>query len=153
MTWQIGWDDITIPITMQSLVVLSMNQIFPKHLGWLSTLLWLVLAAFGMPLLADGVGGINWVNGKSVGYLLGFMISAVLINTNIILKKSNRKYWMLACEQLLGTVIILVCGFILLSFHIGFNRAFQFGVVPFVMGGIVKILIGSLIVIMILDRK
>ena len=65
-----------VPITAQTLGVLLAGAILGPRRGALSMVLFLSLVAVGLPLLANGRGGIGVFVGPSVGFLLGWVVMA-----------------------------------------------------------------------------
>lgn len=65
-----------VPITAQTLGVLLAGAILGPRRGALSMVLFLSLVAVGLPLLANGRGGIGVFVGPSVGFLLGWIVMA-----------------------------------------------------------------------------
>ena len=65
-----------VPITAQSLGVMLCGTVLGARRGALAVLLFLVLVAAGLPLLAGGRGGLGVFAGPSVGYLVGFPVAA-----------------------------------------------------------------------------
>jgi len=68
-----------VPITFQTLGVMLAGAILGARKGFLSVLLLLVLVAAGLPLLSGGRGGLGVFVGPSVGYLLGWLLGALVI--------------------------------------------------------------------------
>ncbi|MGR0318116.1 biotin transporter BioY [Agromyces sp. ZXT2-3] len=68
-----------IPITFQTLGVMLAGAILGARKGALSVLLFLALVAAGLPLLAGGRGGLGVFVGPSVGYLVGWVLGALVI--------------------------------------------------------------------------
>ncbi|WP_208435078.1 biotin transporter BioY [Bartonella phoceensis] len=68
-----------IPITAQSMGPMLAGSILGAKRGALASLLFLVLVAIGLPLLAGGHGGISVFLGASAGFLIGFPIAAFFI--------------------------------------------------------------------------
>ena len=65
-----------VPITAQSLGIMLCGTVLGARKGALAVLLFLLLVALGLPLLAGGRGGLGVFVGPSVGYLVGFPIAA-----------------------------------------------------------------------------
>ncbi len=70
---------INVPITAQSMGVLLAGSILGAKRGALAIILFLVLVAVGLPLLAGGRGGFGVFLGPSGGFLLGFPIVAFIV--------------------------------------------------------------------------
>lgn len=67
-----------VPITLQSLGVMLAGSILGWRRGFLALLVFLVLVAAGLPLLAGGRGGLGVFAGPSVGYLVGWPLGAAV---------------------------------------------------------------------------
>ncbi len=68
-----------VPITFQTLGVMLAGAILGARNGFLSVLLLQVLVAAGLPLLSGGRGGIGVFFGPTGGYLLGWLLAALVI--------------------------------------------------------------------------
>jgi biotin transport system substrate-specific component len=65
-----------VPITAQSLGIMLCGTVLGARRGALAVLLFLLLVALGLPLLAGGRGGLGVFVGPSAGFLLGFPVAA-----------------------------------------------------------------------------
>ena len=65
-----------VPITAQSLGIMLCGTVLGAKRGALAVILFLVLVAAGLPLLAGGRGGLGVFASPSVGYLIGFPFAA-----------------------------------------------------------------------------
>ncbi len=65
-----------VPITAQSLGIMLCGTVLGSWRGALAVVLFLVLTAAGLPLLAGGRGGLGVFASPSVGYLAGFPVAA-----------------------------------------------------------------------------
>ncbi|MRX45287.1 biotin transporter BioY [Agromyces kandeliae] len=68
-----------VPITFQTLGVMLAGAILGARKGALSVVLLLALVAAGLPLLSGGRGGLGVFVGPSVGYLIGWVLGALVI--------------------------------------------------------------------------
>ncbi len=68
-----------IPLTLQTLAVSVCALTLGGRLGMLSMLLYVLLGAVGLPILAEGAGGFSYVFGVTGGYLAGFIIAQPII--------------------------------------------------------------------------
>ncbi|MDV7143137.1 biotin transporter BioY [Tropicimonas sp. TH_r6] len=68
-----------IPITAQSLGVMLCGTVLGARRGMLAVLLFLLLVALGLPLLAGGRGGLGVFAGPTVGFLIGWVAGAYVI--------------------------------------------------------------------------
>ena len=75
---QLGW--MPAPITFQTLGVMLAGAILGARKGFLAVLLFDVLVAAGLPLLAGGRGGLAYLTtAQSAGYPWGFLLGAAFI--------------------------------------------------------------------------
>lgn len=81
-----------VPVTLQTLGVMLAGALLGPWRGFLACALVELLAALGLPLLSGGRGGLAVFAGPTAGYLLGWMLGAVLIGVGV-------KYWALRCRS------------------------------------------------------
>lgn len=65
-----------VPITAQSLGIMLCGTVLGRRDGALAVLLYLLLAAIGLPVLSGGRGGLGIFFGPTGGYLVGFIVAA-----------------------------------------------------------------------------
>lgn len=65
-----------VPITAQSLGVMLCGTVLGAKRGGLAALLFVLLVAMGLPLLAGGRGGLGVFASPTVGFLVGFPVAA-----------------------------------------------------------------------------
>lgn len=136
-----------VPMTMQTLVVLTIGAAFGWRLGGATVLLYLAEGAMGLPVFAGtpekGIG-LVYMAGPTGGYLLGFAVAASLVGW-LAERGWDRSVVTLFAAMTLGTVVIFVLGIAWLSILIGFDKALTFGLYPFVWGALLKIALGAAI--------
>lgn len=69
----------TIPFTMQTFGVFLTVGLLGGRRGTMAILLFLLMAAVGIPVLAGFTGGLGILLGSTGGYLLGFLLAALLL--------------------------------------------------------------------------
>ena len=74
-----------VPITAQSLGIMLCGTVLGAKRGALAVLLFLLLVALGLPLLAGGRGGLGAFMLPSSGFLIGFPVAAFV--TGLIVEK------------------------------------------------------------------
>ena len=131
-----------VPMTLQTLVVLLIGMSYGLHLGGATILSYLLLGAFGAPVFSGGVGFVYLV-GPTGGYLFGFFVAAVVLG--FLTERGMGQSWVTsAVLAVIGTVIIYTLGLSWLTSIIGFEKALQFGLMPFVFGDCLKMVIVTL---------
>ncbi|MGY3438753.1 MULTISPECIES: biotin transporter BioY [unclassified Marinovum] len=74
-----------VPITAQSLGIMLCGTVLGARRGALAVLLFLLLVAIGLPLLAGGRGGLGLFASPSAGFLIGWPVAAFV--TGFIVEK------------------------------------------------------------------
>jgi biotin transport system substrate-specific component len=100
-----------VPITAQTLGVMLAGAILGPWLGALCILVLLALVAVGLPLLAGGTGGIGVFAGPTAGYLVGWILGALVVGA--IVHLGGRK------PALVRTAAAMVAGGILAIYAVG----------------------------------
>ena len=106
---------------------------------YLAIRLFILFGVLGLPVFADGACCMETMTGNSGGYIYGFFLAALILKSFFDQLKSSNSGKLLYI--LLYTLIVLLFGFIHLSFRIGMNSAFAYGILPFLPGAVAKILI------------
>lgn len=133
-----------VPITLQTLIVTFIGAFFGPRLGFITIVLWLLCAALGLPVLADGKHGLAPFYGATAGYLYAFPCAAVL--TGLLAQKGwngqNFKFCFLS--MVLGNLLALSVGALWLAGQKGFVIGYFYGFQPFLLGALLKSLAGAL---------
>jgi biotin transport system substrate-specific component len=133
-----------VPITLQTMFTYIAGAILGGYLGALSQMIYILIGVAGLPIFAGGGSSLSVLIGPSGGYLIGFIIAAFVIGE---LKKIKRGgVWLFIC-MVIGTMIIYVLGVIQLMnwAKINLNQAIGLGVLPFIFGDLIKILLATYI--------
>ena len=132
-----------IPITGQTLAIGLTATILGARYGTLSTLLYIAIGAIGIPVFAGMQGGIGTIVGPTGGYLIGFIPTAYFIGW--YMKKTPLHVIHGFIANTIGMVITLAFGMIWLklSASLSWTVAFSTGVLPFLVGGIVKAILAA----------
>lgn len=135
-----------VPISLQTLFTLLAGMVLGSKLGAISQLLYLFLGAIGLPVFSGFRGGLGVLFGPTGGYLIGFVIAAYTIGRFIENKKEINILYYLSVG-LIGTLIIYLIGVLQLSLitQIGIRESILMGVIPFLIGDVLKIFIATFI--------
>ena len=131
------------PITGQSLAVLVAAHLLRRRNATIAVLIYILLGAIGLPVYSDFSGGWELAMGKSSGYLIGFLIAALVVGNMADNKNQRFKHYFL--QLTVGHLIILLCGGIGLLRFLDIGEAFSLGIKPFLPGGLVKIILGAIL--------
>jgi biotin transport system substrate-specific component len=136
-----------VPITAQTLGVMLAGIVLGPWLGALSVTVLLALVAIGVPLLSGGRGGFGVFVGPTAGYLIGWIVGALVIG--LIVHAGGRKPTALriAIGALVGGLLVVhAFGIPVLSFvqRIPLEQAFAIDL-AFVPGDLIKIVIATVV--------
>lgn len=129
-----------VPLTLQTLSVMMVGGMLGSRKGAISVALYLLESIVGLPVLAGGVSNSFALIGPKGGYLIGFVFQAYLVGWF-----AERMHQLGKSALMLGMVsayaLQLTVGSLWLGQFVGFQNALVMGVLPFIPGAIVKILV------------
>ena len=134
-----------VPMTMQTFVVLFLGLSFGYKIGLATVGLYLIEGIFGLPVFSNSPEkGIGWIyfTGPTMGYLIGFLLATFLagylnFKTNIIF---------VFFKLIFSVSVIYILGVLWLGNLIGWDKPIiQFGVTPFLLAELFKIILLTII--------
>jgi len=134
-----------IPITGQTLAVLLTGIILGKKLGTTSIAAYLAQGAAGLPFFAGGKSGLATLFGPTGGYLFGFL-AAVYVVGMLTELRFKRSIFLASSALIIGNIIIYLLGLVWLARFVGEAQVLNLGFYPFLIGDLLKILLGIVIV-------
>jgi biotin transport system substrate-specific component len=140
-----------VPITAQTLGVMLAGSVLGARRGFLALLLFLVLVAVGLPLLASGHGGLSVFVGPSAGYLYSWPIGAFVVG--LITEATWSRYnlaWALLANTVGGVLVVYAIGIPFLALYGDVSLAASFtGSFTFLPGDAVKVVVASLVAVQV----
>ena len=94
-----------VPITGQTLGVMLAGTVLGARRAPLAVLVVVVLAAVGLPVLAGGRGGLAAFVGPTAGYMLGWVVGAVVIG--LIARSRRLTWWRTGLGVLVGGIVVV----------------------------------------------
>lgn len=128
-----------VPVTLQTVGVLIIGLTYNKKDAIFAMGGYLLLGAIGAPVFAGFSGGLAKFFLSTGGYLVGMLVS-VYVMTSLREKYGNDSVLKLMAYSILGLAIIYALGISWLAHLIGMEKAIQFGLLPFIVPGMVKCL-------------
>ncbi|MGE4504231.1 MAG: biotin transporter BioY [Desulfovibrionaceae bacterium] len=128
-----------VPISMQVLFVLLAGFVLGPAQGAVCLLLYLAAGALGLPVFSGGRGGLGHMMGPTGGYLLGFVLAAVL--AGLATRGRGQLGWLRgAAFGGLGVLAVYAVGVPWLKVAIGadWTKALALGCWPFLPGAVLK---------------
>ncbi|MER8803661.1 biotin transporter BioY [Mesorhizobium sp. M0998] len=137
-----------VDISMQTLAVLLIAVAFGMRLGVATLLLYMAEGALGLPVFQStpekGIG-IAYMLGSTGGYLAGFVVMAAIVGWAAD-RGWDRHPIKLFNAMLVAEIVMMAMGFAWLALLIGPEKSWQFGVVPFIVGDLIKVALAASLV-------
>ncbi|MGB3415716.1 MAG: biotin transporter BioY [Mesorhizobium sp.] len=137
-----------VDMNLQTLAVPLIAAAFGWRLGLATVLLYLAEGAAGFPVFQStpekGIG-IAYMLGTTGGYLAGFVVIAAIVGWAAD-RGWDRNVFKLFGAMLVAEIIMMAMGYSWLATLIGAQGAWQFGVVPFIVGDLVKVALAASLV-------
>lgn len=131
-----------VPITGQTFAVLLVGAVLGSRRGALAMLAYLGEGAAGLPVFAGGGCCIPWLLGPTAGYLWSYPAAAWLAGW-LAEHGWDRKPAPAALAMGAGNLVIYAGGLAWLALFTGADRVLLAGVVPFLPGDLLKIILAA----------
>lgn len=128
-----------VPITGQTFAVLLLPVMLGGWRGPAAVALYVAEGLLGLPFFAGGSAGVAVLAGPTGGYLVGFVLAAVVI---ALLTGSGGNRVRIALALVAGNLAIYLCGVPWLAGFVdgGLVAALALGMTPFLIGDAIKLL-------------
>lgn len=135
-----------VPVTLQTLIVLCLGMVLGPRLGAAAVIAYLAQGAVGLPVFAGtpekGIG-LAYMLGTTGGYLLGFVVAAYTVGL-LAERRWDRSKLTTIAAMIIGNAIIYAFGLVWLGSIVGWDKPIlAWGMTPFLLGDIAKILIAA----------
>ncbi|MFD2130194.1 biotin transporter BioY [Pseudogracilibacillus auburnensis] len=141
-----------VPITGQTLAIGLAATILGSRYGTLSSILYLIIGAIGVPVFAQMTSGLGVIFGPTGGFLIGFIPTTFIIG--LYLEKTSFTVINAFIANVIGMFITLTFGTFWLKFVAGltWTAAFLGGFAPFIIVGIIKAFLAGWIGVLVRNR-
>lgn len=150
---QISVPMVPVPITMQTFAITMIGVLYGWRLGALTVLAWLGEAMMGLPVLANGGGGLAPFVGPTAGYLAAFPIIAALAGYLAEKGWTGSHVVRSFFAHLAANILCLVIGGAWLGYLIGAEKGLALGVTPFILGAVLKSALAAALLMALARRK
>ena len=131
-----------VPIATQLHVILLLSCFLGSKRASMAVLTYLFQGAIGLPVFAGGKAGILVLAGPTGGYLLGYVVAAFV--TGFLMERATNRTSSKAFAAMgLGNLIVYLFGMPWLSRYVGWQGAFVLGMLPFLIGDMLKLVIAT----------
>ena len=131
-----------VPVTGQTLVVLLIGMTYGPRLAGITLAAYLFEGALGLPVFAGGAAGAAVLMGPTAGYLFGFLLAAIAMGY-LAERGLGRTVVSTITAMVIGNCVIYLCGALWLANFIGFGQAIAAGVLPFLYGDALKLVVAA----------
>ncbi len=131
-----------VPVTGQTFAVLLVAAALGR-LGIASVLAYLAEGALGLPVFAGGATGLAYMGGPTGGYLVGFVLAAVIVGAAAE-REWDRRLPTALLVMFLGEIAIYACGVAWLARFPLSVSPWQAGLFPFIPGDLFKMVLAAL---------
>ncbi len=130
-----------VPLTLGTLAVLLTGAALGPVRATASLGLFLVLGMVGVPLFAQHESGWHLA---SFGYVIGYLLAAPLVGA-LARRGADRALGSTVALMVAGNLVIYACGvpWLMAYAHIGLGQGLALGVVPFLIGDAIKIVVAT----------
>ena len=138
--WEIHLPFTPVPVTGQTFAVLLTGAALGMTLGAAGQAVYVVAGAVGLPVYAGGTSGWETASAQgSAGYLIGFIFAAGFVGF-MAQRRQDRTFPTMFTAFIAGSFIIYAFGVagLMILLDMTFTEAVVAGVVPFVLGDIIK---------------
>ena len=138
-----------VPVTGQTFAVLLCGVLLGKW-GGISQGLYVGIGAIGVPWFSGYAGGLGYITGPTGGYLIGFIFAAFFLGYFVDRFVRSRNFFNILMLMLFANfILIYVPGLVqlhlLMGFSIGLGELLMMGMIPFVIGDLIKIVAAAAI--------
>jgi biotin transport system substrate-specific component len=137
-----------VPMTLTTLAVMLIGACYGWRLGLASVALYLVEGALGLPVFSGtperGIG-IAYMVGPTGGYLVGYLVAVFIVGW-FAQRGADRSPLQLFVTMLVAAGAVLALGYVWLATIVGPQAAWTAGVLPFLLGDLLKVAIAALAV-------
>lgn len=140
-----GLQVAAVPIVLQNMGPLLAGSILGARRGGAAVLLFLVLVAIGLPLLSGGRGGLAPLFSPSGGFILGWVVSAVVTGWIVTRSPGPPRIPLLLLANLAGVAVDYLVGIPYWGLLVGDVPAAAVQSAVFIPGDAAKIVLVSLV--------
>jgi biotin transport system substrate-specific component len=134
-----------VDLSLQTLAVLLIAATFGLRLGTATLVAYLAEGAAGLPVFQStpekGIG-LAYMVGPTGGFLAGFLVMAAIVGWAVD-RGWGRNIVKLGAAMLVAELVMMAMGWSWLGGLIGADKAWQFGVAPFIVPDLVKVALAT----------
>lgn len=139
-----------VPITLQTLALIVTGLVLGPWRGAAAVAVYVALGLAGLPVFAGGAAGLGVLAGPTAGYILAFVPGTLvtgLLAVWAVRARRGRLPLLMSAAAIGCTGVVFLGGWLglMLLVDLSAGEAFVAGVLPFIPGGLLKILVGAFV--------
>jgi len=138
-----------VPLTLQTFAVLLIGGLLGPKRAALTVAAYIAEGAGGLPFFSAGNHSLAYLMGPTGGYIIGFFPLAIIMGYFSEHYFKKPALWLLAVGALSGMLCTYALGISWLSTFTGWTNAVNLGVMPFILGDLLKISVACAILMTI----
>lgn len=134
-----------VPISFTNLAIFFALYALGMKKGTTSFVIYMLIGLAGLPVFSGFTSGPSKLLGPTGGYIIGFFFMALI--SGYFIDKFFNKWYLCFIGMVLGTTVLYIFGTLWLSYQANMpaSAALVTGVIPFIPGDLVKILVAALV--------
>ncbi|MCE8438439.1 biotin transporter BioY [Rhodovulum sulfidophilum] len=141
-----------VPVTLQTFAVALVGALYGWRLGGITISAWLIEGASGLPVLAGGAAGAHHFVGPTAGYLFAFPVAGMIMGWLAERGWTGQRVGLAFVAMLTANLVCLTVGAAWLTTLVGAEQAIVAGVMPFLLGAVLKSALGAMVLKLICGR-
>ena len=133
-----------VPVTGQTFAILLLGTLYGSRRGPATVATYITLGILGLPVFAGGAAGMAKLLGPTAGYLIGFVVAALIVGL-LSERGWDRNPRTTIASMIIGNVVIYIVGITWLSRFVGWEAVLSTGVLPFLAGDALKIALATVL--------
>jgi biotin transport system substrate-specific component len=146
-----------VPMTLQTLAIMALAAAYGSRLAVITVVVYLAEGLIGLPVFTNtppAIAGPAYFLGPTGGFLIGFVALAFIVGVAAD-RGWSRSFARLFVAMIVADIVVFVLGFVWFAFfaHLsdgrvgpGITFAWQWGVAPFLLADLLKIVLAALAV-------
>jgi biotin transport system substrate-specific component len=126
-----------VPVVLATVGIMLIGITYNMRSGMTTIIAYVTIGIMGIPVFSGYSGGIHVLSGPTGGYIFGYILAVYVMNKlKCVFSKDTSLGILLNC--LCGTIAIFALGIPWLAMLIGFKASIEYGLLPFILPGIIK---------------
>ena len=133
-----------VPISLTTFVIYLLLYVTGTARGVMACCLYILVGLVGLPVFSGYVGGPGKLFGPTGGYIIGYIPMALIIGLFLEKHWQNRVACILVMEAATWLLYPMGTAWLAVQMNLTFQAALSAGVIPFILGDLVKIVVAAI---------